>query len=102
MALRYQTGEEIHRGDRVTFCGNAGVIELVVEALTGELRRAGCLKLTELASWSQSRRCSGAFTSTILMRTRTFCSLRERNNPEGCDVEHRGPRGVKRWHVLKL
>ena len=36
MALRYQTGEEIHRGDRVTFCGNAGVIELVVGALTGE------------------------------------------------------------------
>src|SRR5438067_5318288 len=36
MALRYQTGEEIHRGDRVTYGGNAGVIELVVEALTGE------------------------------------------------------------------
>jgi hypothetical protein len=32
MALRYQTGEEIHRGDRVTYGGNAGVIELVVEA----------------------------------------------------------------------
>ena len=36
MALTYQTGEEIHRGDRVTYGGNAGVIELVVEALTGE------------------------------------------------------------------
>ena len=36
MALRYQTGEEIQRGDRVTYGGNAGVIELVVEALTGE------------------------------------------------------------------
>jgi hypothetical protein len=36
MALRYQTGEKIHRGDRVTYGGNAGVIELVVEALTGE------------------------------------------------------------------
>jgi hypothetical protein len=36
MALRYQTGEEIHRGDRVKYGGNAGVIELVVEALTGE------------------------------------------------------------------
>ena len=36
MALRYQTGEEIQRGDRVTYGGNAGVIELVVEGLTGE------------------------------------------------------------------
>jgi hypothetical protein len=36
MALRYQTGEEIHRGDRVTYGDNPGVIELVVEALTGE------------------------------------------------------------------
>jgi hypothetical protein len=35
MALTYQTGEEIHRGDRVTHGGNAGVIELVVEASTG-------------------------------------------------------------------
>ena len=35
MAPKYQTGEEIHRGDRVTYGGNAGVIELVVEALTG-------------------------------------------------------------------
>jgi hypothetical protein len=35
VALRYQTGEEIHRGDRVTYGGNAGVIELVVEGLTG-------------------------------------------------------------------
>ena len=36
MALRYQTVEKIHRGDRVTYGGNAGVIELVVEASTGE------------------------------------------------------------------
>ena len=36
MALRYHTGEEIHRGDRVTCGGNAGVIELIVEASTGE------------------------------------------------------------------
>ena len=36
MSLRYQTGEEIERGDRVTYGGNAGVVELVVEALTGE------------------------------------------------------------------
>ena len=35
MALRYQTGEEIHPGDRVTYGGNAGTVELVVEALTG-------------------------------------------------------------------
>lgn len=36
MALTYQTGEEIRRGDRVTYGGNAGVIELVVEASTGK------------------------------------------------------------------
>ena len=36
MAMNYQTGEAIRRGDRVTYGGNAGVIELVVEALTGE------------------------------------------------------------------
>ena len=36
MALTYQTGEKIHRGDRVTYGGNAGVVELVVEGLTGE------------------------------------------------------------------
>ena len=30
-----------------------------------------------------SRRCSGAFTSTILMTRRTFSSLRERNRPAG-------------------
>ena len=35
MPLRYQTGEAIRRGDRVTYAGNAGAIELVVEALTG-------------------------------------------------------------------
>jgi len=36
MALRYQTGEEVHPGDRVTYGGNAGTVELVVEALTGK------------------------------------------------------------------
>jgi hypothetical protein len=36
MALRSQTGEEIQPGDRVTYDGNAGMVELVVEALTGE------------------------------------------------------------------
>jgi hypothetical protein len=35
MALTYQSGEEIHVGDRVTYGGNAGVIELVVEGATG-------------------------------------------------------------------
>jgi hypothetical protein len=36
MALIYQTGEEIQRGDRVTYGGNGGTIELVVEGLTGD------------------------------------------------------------------
>jgi hypothetical protein len=35
-ALRYQTGVEIHRDDRVTYGGNAGTVVLVVEALTGK------------------------------------------------------------------
>jgi hypothetical protein len=36
MALTYQSGEDIQIGDRVTYGGNAGTIELVVEALTGD------------------------------------------------------------------
>lgn len=36
MALKYPTGEEIQRGDRVTYDGNAGVIELVVDGVTGD------------------------------------------------------------------
>ena len=35
MALRYLTGEEIQRSDRVRFGGKVGVIEDVVEACTG-------------------------------------------------------------------
>ncbi len=39
MALTYQSGEEIQLGDRVTYGGNAGTIELVVEGLTGDPER---------------------------------------------------------------
>jgi hypothetical protein len=39
MALRCQSGEKIQRGDRVTYGGNAGVIELVVDALTGDTEK---------------------------------------------------------------
>jgi hypothetical protein len=35
MALKYRSGEDIQSGDHVTYGGNAGMIELVVEALTG-------------------------------------------------------------------
>jgi hypothetical protein len=35
MALKYQSGELIQPGDRVTYGGNAGTIELVVEGATG-------------------------------------------------------------------
>ena len=31
MALTYHSGEEIHQGDHVTYGGNAGMIELVVD-----------------------------------------------------------------------
>jgi hypothetical protein len=54
MALRYQTGEEIYRGDRVTYGGNAGVIELVVEALTGEPEEDWLLETN--GSWHHGRR----------------------------------------------
>jgi hypothetical protein len=36
MALTYQSGNDIQIGDLVTYAGNAGTIELVVEALTGD------------------------------------------------------------------
>ena len=36
MPLTYQSGENIQTGDRVTYGGNAGTIELVVERLTGD------------------------------------------------------------------
>ena len=36
MALTYRSGEEIHQGARVTYSGNAGVIELVVKGLVGD------------------------------------------------------------------
>jgi hypothetical protein len=39
MALTYQSGEDIQLGDRVTYAGNAGTIELVVEGLTGDPER---------------------------------------------------------------
>lgn len=36
MPLTYQSGETIESGDRVTYGGNAGTIELVVQGLTGD------------------------------------------------------------------
>ena len=39
MALTYQSGEDIQLGDRVTYAGSAGTIELVVEGLTGDPER---------------------------------------------------------------
>ena len=36
MVLTYQSGENIQIGDRVTYGGNPGTIELVVEGLTGD------------------------------------------------------------------
>jgi hypothetical protein len=39
MALTYQYGEDIQLGDRVTYGGNEGTVELVVECLTGDPER---------------------------------------------------------------
>lgn len=44
MALKYQSGEIIQPGDRVTYGGNAGTIELVVESLTGDREQDWLLK----------------------------------------------------------
>jgi hypothetical protein len=44
MALKYQSGEVIQPGDRVTYGGNAGTIELVVESLTGDPEQDWLLK----------------------------------------------------------
>jgi hypothetical protein len=32
MTLRYQTGEDIRQGDRVTYDGGSGIVELLAEA----------------------------------------------------------------------
>jgi hypothetical protein len=36
MALKYESGEEIRLADKVTYRGNEGTIELVVEGLSGD------------------------------------------------------------------
>ena len=36
MALTYQSGEEIQKGDRVTYGGNASTVELVIDGVTGD------------------------------------------------------------------
>ena len=36
MGLTYQSGEQIHRGDRATYGGRACTIELVVDGMTGD------------------------------------------------------------------
>ena len=36
MSTRYQSGEAIHQGDRVSYDGDTGVIEVVMEGLTGD------------------------------------------------------------------
>jgi len=36
MTLFYQSGEEVRKGDRVTYFGNPGEIEVVADALVGD------------------------------------------------------------------
>jgi hypothetical protein len=59
------------------------VIELVVEASTGEPEEDWLFKANGAGIMVAEPKVCGRVTSTILMRKRTFCSLRERNNPEG-------------------
>jgi hypothetical protein len=37
--LRYRSGEDVREGDRVTYGGNPGVVELVVSGPSGEQTR---------------------------------------------------------------
>jgi hypothetical protein len=61
----------------VTYGGNAGVIELVVEALTGEPEEDWLFETNGAGVMVAEPKVFGAFTYTILMRRRTFCSLGE-------------------------
>ena len=67
----------------MTYGGNAGTIELVVETLTGDPENDWLFEPMVPASWSQSRRCSDVFTSQILVRRRTLFSLPGRNEDGG-------------------
>jgi hypothetical protein len=37
MILKYQSGEDVRLGDKVTYGGKAGTVELIVVGLTGDL-----------------------------------------------------------------
>jgi hypothetical protein len=73
MALTYQTGEEIQRGDRVRYGGEAGVIEFVVEALTGEHEQDWLLETHGPGVMVADPMSLGASTCTTLMKTRISC-----------------------------
>jgi hypothetical protein len=75
MALKYRAGQEIRQGDRVTYGGNAGVIELVVEGLVGDPARDWLFKNHGAGIMVAEPKVSGAFTSRLLMRRRTCISL---------------------------
>jgi len=55
MTLTYQSGEEIHPGDRVTYGGNAGMIERVVD---GAGNPETDLVFRELWCWGDGRRAN--------------------------------------------
>jgi hypothetical protein len=44
MPLLYQSGEEMRQGDRVTFCGKPGEIEVVADRLVGDAEVDYCLE----------------------------------------------------------
>jgi hypothetical protein len=90
MALRYQTGEEIHRGDRVTYGDNPGVIELVVEALTGEPEEDWLFETNGAGIMVAERKVFGRVFSTILMRMRIFVSLAAQNDVCRTTADRRG------------
>ena len=43
--MKYQTGDEIRKGDRVLFHGEPGEIEFIVDALSGDPAVDGLRKL---------------------------------------------------------
>jgi hypothetical protein len=83
MALRYQTGEEIHRGDRVTYGGNAGVIELVVEALTGEPEEDWLFETKGAGIMVAEPEVFGRVYPPLFMKRRTYFSWPDRNEAWG-------------------
>jgi hypothetical protein len=102
MALTYQSGEEIHQGDRVTYSGNAGVIELVVNGLVGDAEQDWLFENLGAGIMVVEPKVFGRSTCTRLTMRRTFFWLRERITFDTPRSDNSRFRGAQRCHVLTL